>query len=292
MGSNMAANLQKKGHDMLVYDANSASPGYAMLTELGATKASSLDELASEADTILSMVTACDHVRSVYSGADGLLAKCKGRARLILDCSTINPSTSMEMITLAKESGHTFIDTPVGGGVPAAKGGTLTFMVGAHEDSAEYARAKVFLDHMGSNIVPCGAPGKGGAAKLCNNLILGINMLGVAEGYRLAGKLGVDMHLFDSVVNTSSGRCWASDTYNPVPELADKYPTVPATRDYGPPSFMSELMLKDIGLALKAAEEIGLKMPMLAEAQRLYKGPVDAGHGRLCFSSVFKYSEH
>jgi 3-hydroxyisobutyrate dehydrogenase len=261
-----------------------------MLTELGATKATSLDEIAAEADTIVSMVTACDHVRSVYAGPDGLLAKCQGRARLILDSSTINPSTSMEMISLAKESGHTFIDTPVGGGVPAAKAGTLTFMVGAHEDSEEWARAKVLLDHMGSNVVPCGAPGKGGAAKLCNNLILGISMLGVAEGYRLAEKLGVDMHLFDSVVNGSSGRCWSSDTYNPVPALADKYPNAPASRDYGPPSFMAELMLKDLGLALQAADGIDLKMPMLQEAERLYKGTCDKGHGRLCFSSVFKHS--
>eukprot|EP00448_Togula_jolla_P009595 CAMPEP_0170593422 /NCGR_PEP_ID=MMETSP0224-20130122/13440_1 /TAXON_ID=285029 /ORGANISM="Togula jolla, Strain CCCM 725" /LENGTH=298 /DNA_ID=CAMNT_0010917375 /DNA_START=232 /DNA_END=1129 /DNA_ORIENTATION=- len=286
MGSNMAARLTSQGHSLIVFDADPASAGAERLVKLGAKKAKSLPEVAQEADVVVSMVTACAHVRSVYGGEGGLIANSGGSKKLFLDCSTINPTTSLEMINLAKESGHTFIDTPVGGGVPAASAGTLTFMVGAHPDSPEFARAKPFLDKMGTNIVPCGAPGKGGAAKLCNNLILGISMLGVAEGYRLAQRLGVDMHIFDSVVNGSSGRCWSSDTYNPVPELADKYPTAPASRDYAPPCFMLELMLKDLRLALESAKDSQIGMPMLDQAVDLYATAVRKAMGS-CASRAF-----
>jgi len=297
MGSNMAANLQRKGHSLIVYDANQNCPGLQKLTDLGAEKASTLEQVVNEANIVLSMVTACDHVRSVYAGSEGLITKAgsvkDGKPeKLFIDCSTINPSVSRGMISLASNAGHTFVDAPVGGGVPAAEQGTLTFMVGAHPESEEYPKVKSILDLMGSNIVPCGAPGQGGAAKLCNNLILGISMLGVAEGYRLAEKLGVDLHLFDSIVNASSGRCWSSDTYNPATELADKYPNAPASREYGPPSFMLDLMLKDVGLALEAADSVDIKMPMLDRAEELYRGCSEAGHGKLCFSSVYKHSKH
>jgi 3-hydroxyisobutyrate dehydrogenase len=240
MGGHMANNLLRKGHDLVVLDVVPASienvKAFAATVGRTVTVASSPAEVAAAADTVVTMLPSSPHVKEVYAGAKGLFSALPGRKAagkpqlLLIDSSTIAPPVAVEVAAQAAaqaDGAAVMVDAPVSGGVGGAEQGTLTFMVGGPD--ATFAAAKSVLELMGKNIVHCGAAGTGQAAKVCNNLILGISMAGVSEAFNLAGTLGLDAKVLAGIVNTSSGRCWSSDTYNPVPGVM---PAVPASKGY------------------------------------------------------------
>ncbi|HEY6611987.1 MAG TPA: 3-hydroxyisobutyrate dehydrogenase, partial [Pseudomonas sp.] len=248
MGAPMARNLLKAGHQLSVFDLSGAA--VASLVEAGAVAASSPAALAqADVELILTMLPAAAHVKGVYLGDDGLLAHVHPDV-LLIDSSTIDPQSAREVAAAARQHGNPMLDAPVSGGTGGAAAGTLTFMVGG--EAADFARAQPILAAMGKNIVHCGGAGNGQAAKVANNMLLGISMIGVAEAMSLGVALGVDPQVLAGIINTSSGRCWSSDTYNPFPGVMDN---VPAARGYSG-GFGSDLMLKDLGLASEAAKQI------------------------------------
>jgi 3-hydroxyisobutyrate dehydrogenase len=218
-------------------------------------------------------------VRAVYGGNYGVLAGA-APGTLLIDCSTIDPITAREVEMDARAKGCPMLDAPVSGGVGGAEAGTLTFMVGG--EAADFARAEPILQAMGKNIVHCGGSGNGQVAKICNNLMLAIEMIGTSEGMSLAAKLGMDPKVFAKIVNTSSGRCWSSDTYNPYPGVLEN---VPASRDYTG-GFGAQLMLKDLTLVADAAKSVGQPVMLGALAQQIYQKHANDGHGAKDFSSV------
>eukprot|EP00922_Rhytidocystis_sp_ex-Travisia-forbesii_P006025 GHVS01008744.1.p1 GENE.GHVS01008744.1~~GHVS01008744.1.p1 ORF type:complete len:375 (+),score=39.20 GHVS01008744.1:127-1125(+) len=245
MGLPIARNLLSAGHQLVVHDVNKQAVEEAV--RAGATKADSVKELAQKVTSVFSMLPALSHVRSVYLGPEGVLANLPHKNTLIIDASTIGPVGSSEVIEEAIKHGHRMIDAPVSGGVTAAAGATLTFMVGASDK--DFKAVEPLLRKVGRAVVHCGGTTKGQAVKVCNNMILGCTMMGVSEGFRLAESLGVNMKLFNDVVNKSSGRCWSSELYNPVPGVM---PNVPAAREYKG-GFGTRLMAKDLRIALDAA---------------------------------------
>ncbi|MCO6060419.1 3-hydroxyisobutyrate dehydrogenase, partial [Pseudomonas sp. MOB-449] len=245
MGGPMAINLLKAGHQLLVNDISAAS--VARLVELGASAASSPADIArGDVDVIITMLPAATHVRGVYLGDDGLLANVRPGV-LLIDSSTIDPQSAREVAVAALRHGNPMLDAPVSGGTGGATAGTLTFMVGG--EAADFDRAQPLLAAMGKNIVHCGGTGTGQAAKVANNMLLGISMVGVAEAMSLGVASGVDPKVLAGIINTSSGRCWSSDTYNPFPGVLEN---APASRGYSG-GFGTDLMLKDLGLATEAA---------------------------------------
>jgi 3-hydroxyisobutyrate dehydrogenase len=225
------------------------------------------------------MLPSSPHVRSVYLGADGVLAGV-AKGTTLIDSSTIDPHTAREVITAAAEHGNPMADAPVSGGTGGAEAGTLTFMVGGATDVFE--RIAPLLRHMGKNIVHCGAAGTGQVAKICNNMLLGISMIGVSEAMNLGASLGIDPKVLAGIINTSSGRCWSSDTYNPYPGVMEN---VPASRGYTG-GFGADLMLKDLGLATDAAKLSKQPVMMGALAQQLYQSLSAQGAGAQDFSAV------
>eukprot|EP00927_Polykrikos_kofoidii_P008612 TRINITY_DN1358_c0_g1_i1.p1 TRINITY_DN1358_c0_g1~~TRINITY_DN1358_c0_g1_i1.p1 ORF type:complete len:365 (-),score=67.08 TRINITY_DN1358_c0_g1_i1:34-1128(-) len=284
MGSNMARNLQKKGCDLVLYDVNPENPFVKELASQGATVARSVEEMCSyPLSAVLSMVIAPKDVYSLYCGPSGVLRHLTSKP-LLMDCSTIDPETAGVVSKEAAAAGHRMADAPVGGGVPAASAGTLTFMVGATEE--DFESALPILQMMGTNIYHCGGPSSGQAAKICNNLILGASMLGVAEGFRLGEALGVDPAKLFGIVNNSSGRCWSSDTWCPVPGLKDG---TPASRDYHPPSYVVDLLEKDLKIAIETGKAANCDMPISSFSHAMYKQVQEAGHGKLDIGCVFKH---
>ncbi|CEL95590.1 unnamed protein product [Vitrella brassicaformis CCMP3155] len=281
MGLPMASNLLTHGRRLLVFDMSDERLQEAQ--KRGAKAAQSVAHVAREARVVMTMLPATKHVKAVYLGETGLLANLGEKGSLIIDSSTIDPVSAEEVNKEATSAGYRMVDAPVSGGVPGAVDATLTFMVGGTDDN--FKATQPLLAMMGKSVVHCGGPGKGAAFKVCNNLILAVSMLGVSEGFRLAESLGVDLNKFASVVNTSSGRCWSSDTYNPAPGVMDN---VPASRDYVG-GFAIDLMVKDLGLALSAAEVTKAPLPATKEAHRLYGQVAAKGHGSLDFGSVYKY---
>ena len=278
MGGPMALNLLKAGHRLHVYDLSAAS--VAHLVEAGATAAASPAALAqSDVEVIVTMLPAAAHVKAVYLGDDGLLANVHPSV-LLIDSSTIDPQSAREVASAARQHGNPMLDAPVSGGTGGAAAGTLTFMVGG--EAADFDRAQPILAAMGKNIVHCGGSGNGQAAKVANNMLLGISMIGVAEAMSLGVALGVDPKVLAGIINTSSGRCWSSDTYNPFPGVMDN---VPAARGYSG-GFGSDLMLKDLGLASEAAKQIRQPVILGALAQQLYQTFSTQGHGNLDFSAI------
>ncbi|KAF4687387.1 hypothetical protein FOZ60_004022 [Perkinsus olseni] len=271
MGSGMAANLLKAQRSLVVFDKMKDSPGIVEAASKGARVAGDVEELCSCADVIISMVPGTRDVVDLYT-ADGGTAL------------PIDPIAAQHVIKKAQEEGHRMVDAPVSGGVPAAKAGTLTFMVGA-DSSDDLKAATEILSPMG-NPKYCGSAGLGQAVKVSNNLILAASMLGVAEGFRLAKTLGVDPKVFAQIVNASTGRCWSSDTYNPVPGVMDK--DVPSNRGYAG-GFMVDLMVKDLDLAKAAAEGCGAEVPVAKFAREVYASVGAKGHGRKDFSCVYEY---
>jgi 3-hydroxyisobutyrate dehydrogenase len=201
---------------------------------------------------------------------------------MIVDSSTIDPASVKACAALARQQGNAFVDAPVSGGTGGAAAGTLTFMVGGSAEA--YERVKPVLSAMGRNIVHCGETGTGQVAKICNNLVLGITMAGVAEGMTLGAALGIDPQVLAGIMNTSTGRCWSSDTYNPYPGVID---TAPSSRGYTG-GFGIDLMLKDLGLATDAARLVRQPVFLGALAQQLYQAMSANGAGKLDFSSVIK----
>ncbi|ALD92688.1 3-hydroxyisobutyrate dehydrogenase [Cupriavidus gilardii CR3] len=216
MGAPMARNLLKAGHTLTVFDLNAQA--LAALRDAGASGADSPKQAAAEADIVITMLPAAAHVRGVYTGENGVLAGVRAGVPLV-DSSTIDPATVRELAALAARQGNPFADAPVSGGTGGAQAGTLTFMVGA--DAALFERLQPVLAGMGRNVVRCGDTGTGQVAKICNNLILGISMIGVSEAMALGARLGIDARVLAGIVNTSTGRCWSSDTCNPYPGVID-----------------------------------------------------------------------
>lgn len=280
MGSPMAANLLKAGHDLVVFDV--VATAVDRLVNLGARPATSPAALAaSGVDCVLTMLPSSRHARDVYLGDDGLLA-ASTRPRLFIDSSTIDPFTTRDLAAAAAEGGHALVDAPVSGGTAGAEAASLTFMVGG--DDAAFERARPILAAMGRNIVHCGPIGTGEVAKLCNNLLLAISMAGVAEAMNLGASLGMDPRLLAGIFNTSTGRCWSSDSCNPWPGVMDG---VPAGRDYSG-GFAGDLMAKDLGLAADAARLARAPFFLGATAQQLYQYQGLRGDGRKDFSAVLR----
>ncbi|MDP8985151.1 MAG: 3-hydroxyisobutyrate dehydrogenase [Pseudomonadota bacterium] len=277
MGRPMARNLLKAGHSVVVYDV--IQRNVDALVAAGAGAAASARLAASRSDLVITMLPSSAHVKEVYLGEEGVLAGVTSGTPLI-DSSTIDPHTAREVAAAAARHGNPMADAPVSGGTGGAQAGTLTFMVGA--ELALFERIRPILSAMGKNIAHCGGAGTGQVAKICNNLLLGISMIGVAEAMNLGVALGIDPGVLAGIVNTSSGRCWSSDTYNPYPGVMDN---VPAARGYSG-GFATDLMLKDLGLATDAAKLAKQPVAMGALAHQLYQLLSSHGAGALDFSAI------
>jgi len=279
MGGPMAKNLLKAGHKLQGFDLVAKSLEDAVAA--GASKADSPAEAVKGADVIVTMLPAGKHVREVYQGSNGIIAAAK-KGALLIDCSTIDVDSSRVVAEAAAKAGLDMGDAPVSGGVGGAAAGTLTFMVGGPD--AAFARAKPFLEKMGKNIVHCGGSGNGQAAKICNNMVLGITMIGVSEAFMLAKRLGLDAQKLFDVSSTASGQCWALTSYCPVP---GPVPASPANRDYQA-GFTAAMMLKDLVLAQQAAAGVAATTPLGAEAAQIYNLFVAGGRGAMDFSGIVK----
>ncbi|MCG5076035.1 3-hydroxyisobutyrate dehydrogenase [Paraburkholderia tagetis] len=279
MGAPMALNLIKAGHALTVFDLSAEA--LQTLVDAGATKSASPKAAATGAEWVITMLPAAAHVRAVLSAEDGVLAGI-AKGVTIIDSSTIDPASAKEFGALAARHGNTFVDAPVSGGTGGAAAGTLTFMVGG--SAALYESVKPVLSGMGKNIVHCGETGTGQVAKICNNLVLGVTMAGVAEAMALGEALGIDSKVLGGIMNTSTGRCWSSDTYNPFPGVIE---TAPSSRGYTG-GFGTDLMLKDMGLATDAAKSVHQPAYMGALAQQLYQAMSSRGDGKLDFSAIIK----
>ena len=241
-------------------------------------------EAVAGAEVVVSMLPEGRHVEAVYGGADGVFAHA-GPGTLCIDSSTIAVDTARGVAKLGVDKGFVFVDAPVSGGTGGAAAGTLTFMVGG--TAAGFEAAKPFLDKMGKTIVHAGDAGAGQAAKICNNMILGISMIAVCEGFALARKLGLDEQKLFDISSTASGQCWSLTSYCPVP---GPVPTSPANRDYAP-GFAAAMMLKDLKLAQDVAASAGQTTPLGADAAALYQRFVDAGNAGVDFSGIIRFLE-
>jgi 3-hydroxyisobutyrate dehydrogenase len=279
MGGHMAHNLIKAGHDLKAFDLFEAAVELAV--SRGATAAATAKDAATDVDVVVSMLPAGKHVRSVYVEDDALL-DVVAPGTLIIDSSTIDVQSARDVIAEATKRGVDMIDAPVSGGVGGAEAGTLTFMCGGTDDA--FGRAKEFLDIMGQNIFHAGAAGNGQAAKICNNMLLGICMIGTSEAFNLADKLGLDAQTFFDISSTASGQNWSMTSYCPAP---GPIPTSPANNDYQP-GFAVDMMLKDLRLAKEAAESVSAPVPLGNDSEEIYGKLSDDGHGGLDFSGVIK----
>jgi len=277
MGAPMARNLIKAGHQLNLFDLNKTV--LAELAELGGQISSSPRDAAQQSELVITMLPAAAHVRGVYLNEDGVLAGVRAGTPVV-DCSTIDPQTARDVAAAAARQGVDLADAPVSGGTGGAAAGTLTFMVGASDEL--FATLQPVLAQMGRNIVHCGAVGTGQIAKICNNLLLGISMIGVSEAMALGNALGIDTKVLAGIINSSTGRCWSSDTYNPWPGIIE---TAPASRGYTG-GFGAELMLKDLGLATEAARQAHQPVILGAVAQQLYQAMSLRGDGGKDFSAI------
>jgi 3-hydroxyisobutyrate dehydrogenase len=280
MGLPMAQNLIKAGHQVEGVDVNPAA--VAKLTAAGGTSVETAKIAAARADVVITMLPSGKEVREIYLGAGGIVEDANP-GTLLIDCSTIDVETARTVGKSAADAGYAMLDAPVSGGVGGATAGTLTFMVGGA--AADFARAEPILQNMGKTIVHAGPAGNGQAAKICNNMILGISMIAVCEGFALAEKLGLDAQRLFDISSKSSGQCWSMTSYCPVP---GPVPSSPANRDYKP-GFTAEMMLKDLNLAQQAAQGAGAATPMGANAASLYGLMVNAGNGPADFSAMFRF---
>ncbi|CAB3372889.1 Hypothetical predicted protein [Cloeon dipterum] len=280
MGGFMAKNLMNKGHKLVVYDVSKAAT--EALAKAGATVAKNPADVAAQSGTVVTMLPNNDIVTNVYTGKDGVFEGLQSGS-ILLDSSTVDPSVPTALEKIANSKGSFFLDTPVSGGVIAAQSGELTFMVGG--DKQIFEKAQGVLSGMGKKLVHCGGIGMGQAAKICNNMLLGISMAGVAEAMNLGIRLGLDGKQLMDIINNSTGRCWSSEIYNPVPGLM---PNVPSARDYEG-GFYSGLIAKDLGLAQGLATRTGSPIPMGALASQIYRLMCKAGLEVRDFSSVYKF---
>mmetsp|Transcript_19672 Transcript_19672/g.38298 ORF Transcript_19672/g.38298 Transcript_19672/m.38298 type:complete len:315 (-) Transcript_19672:234-1178(-) len=290
MGSRMAANLLRKGCRVVAYDTQQGAMG--RLRDAGAQTVESPALVSrvlaeqTESGVLISMLPGNAQVRDAYWLADDSILSSVAAGTRLIDCSTIAPAIAREIAAKAEAAGCEFVDAPVSGGVVGAEAATLTFMVGAATADA-VERARPVLELMGQRVLHCGDVGSGQAAKLSNNLVLAVSMIGVAEGMLLGERLGVDKKVLASIFNSSSARCWSSDTYNPCPGVMDN---VPAARDYQG-GFAVNLMRKDLGLALDAATASETALRAARMALSTYDEAAATGLGDKDFSAVYRLLE-
>ena len=277
MGGPMAANLVKAGEKVTAFDLVAASRDQASAD--GAAIAETSLAAVKGAHVVVTMLPAGKHVLSVWNEVVPAMAK----GALIIDCSTIDVESAKQAHALAAKHGAASIDAPVSGGTGGARAATLTFMCGGEQKA--FAAAKPVLEKMGKKIVHCGGGGAGQAAKICNNMILGVSMIAVSEAFALAEKLGLSHQALFDVASTSSGQCWSLTSYCPVP---GPVPTSPANNDYKP-GFASALMVKDLTLAQDAAKAAGAATPLGRHAQEIYKAFDAEGNGGVDFSGIIQH---
>ncbi len=277
MGGGMAANLARGGHDVRAFDLSAEA--LARAEAAGCLAAATAAEAASGAEAVITMLPAGTHVAQVYEEA--VFAAAPAGA-LLIDCSTIDVATARRVAEAAVARGLAAVDAPVSGGIAAAAGGTLTFMVGGPAEA--FRRAEPILALMGKAVIHAGPAGAGQAAKICNNMLLGASMVATAETFLLARKLGLDPQTFYDIASKASGQCWSMTSYCPLPGVG---PDSPADRDYQG-GFAAALMLKDLKLAVKAAADADASVPMGAEAMALYQAFTNQGQGGLDFSGIIR----
>ena len=280
MGGPMAANLVKAGHEVTGYDVVAAS--LDKLAAGGGKAAGSLPEAVAGQDAVITMLPAGRHVEQVYLGDGGVLGAAAA-GTLLIDCSTIDVATARRVAEAAEAAGMTMVDAPVSGGVGGAEAATLTFMVGGPPQA--FQRAEPLLAPMGKAIIHAGGSGNGQAAKICNNMILGVSMIAVSEAFVLAEQLGLDHQKLFDIASKASGQCWSLTTYCPVP---GPVPGSPANRDYKP-GFSAAMMLKDLKLAQEAANTSGAATPLGAEAAQIYGLYAGAGEADSDFSGIIRF---
>ncbi len=279
MGGPMAANLARAGHDVTATDLSIGAIDRAV--EAGCQRGETVAAAVTDADVVVTMLPAGAHVRSVYTEDYGVIANAKPGA-LFIDSSTIDVDSARAVIGAAAEKGLAMVDAPVSGGVAAATAGTLTFMVGGEREAFE--RARPLLENMGKNIFHAGDAGNGQVAKICNNMLLAISMIGTCEAFNLAEKLGLDAQTFFDISSTASGQCWSMTSYCPAP---GPVPAAPSNNEYKP-GFAAAMMLKDVRLAQEAAHKARAATPLGAQAEALYALMEAAGKDDLDFSGVMK----
>ena len=280
MGGPMAANLLKAGHQVTVFDL--MPEAVKQLTDAGADSAATAAEAARDVDAVITMLPAGRHVEMVYLSDEGLLNTVKPTSVLI-DCSTIDAVTARKVAAAADSKSIDFIDAPVSGGVAAAAAGSLAFMCGGSEQA--FIKARPVLQAMGKNIFHAGDSGAGQIAKVCNNMLLSVLMLGTSEALRLGVDNGLDAAKLSEIMLASSGRNWTLELYNPYPGVMQ---TAPASNDFNP-GFMVDLMCKDLGLAMDTAIQTQSSTPMGALARSLYTAHQANGNGQKDFSSIIQF---
>jgi len=279
MGAPMARNLIAAGHQVTGFDLSQEA--LAALAADGATRADSAPAAVAGAQVVVSALPAASHVRAVYQGEDGILAAA-ATGTVFIDCSTIDVDTARTVIAEAEARGQAMVDSPMSGGVGGAVAGTLTFMVGGSD--AAFAAASPALEAMGKNIFHAGAAGAGCAAKICNNMMLAIQMIAVSEGFNLAERLGLSAQKLYDISSTATARCWSLNDYCPAP---GPVPASPANRDYQP-GFPAALMLKDLRIAMEAAQAVSAHTPLGAQATQIYALMELAGQADRDFSGVIR----
>ena len=277
MGGGMAANLVKAGHSVRAFDLSAEALDRAKAS--GCTPCGTVGEAVEGAEAVVSMLPNGKIVDTVYS--EDVIGHAPAGA-LLLDCSTIDVDTARKVVAAAETAGYQMMDAPVSGGIAAANGGTLTFMVGGTDEA--FARAEPILSAMGKAVIHAGGSGAGQAAKICNNMLLGASMVATCETFKLAEKLGLDLQTFYDISSKASGQNWSMTSYCPVPGVG---PQTPADNGYQG-GFASALMLKDLRLAMEAAKSVGAQVPMGEKAEALYSGLADAGEGGRDFSYIIE----
>ena len=277
MGGGMAPNLAKAGHEVRAFDLSEEALSRAV--EQGCARAGSTAEAVSDADVVVTMLPAAQHVLGVYR--DQVFGKAP-KSALLIDCSTIDVASARTVEEEAAAQGYTMVDAPVSGGIAAAASGNLAFMVGGSDEA--FARAQPIIEPMAKAVIHAGAAGAGQAAKICNNMILGATMVVTCEAFVMAQKLGLDPAVFFDIASKASGQSWSMTTYTPVPGVG---PETPADHDYEG-GFAAALMLKDLKLAMDAAQHAGAYTPMGAEAEELYQRFVNLGGGSKDFSGIIR----
>ena len=279
MGLPMAMNLLKNGHSVTGFDL--AEDQVKILTNAGGKSTSDINKTIQTSDAVITMLPSGKIVKSIFLGDNGIINNAP-KNLLLIDSSTIDVETAREVSKEAISKNLRIVDAPVSGGVGGAQAGTLTFMVGGEKES--FDSAKEFLDLMGGNIIYAGLSGNGQAAKICNNMLLGISMIGTAEAFNLAENLGLDAQTFFDISSTASGQCWSMTSYCPVP---GPVPSSPANNDYKP-GFSSALMLKDLRLSQEAASMTTSATPLGANATSIYEEIENLGQANIDFSGVIK----
>jgi 3-hydroxyisobutyrate dehydrogenase len=280
MGQPMLANLVKKGHAVVAYDV--VADALEAAVALGATAAISAADAAKRGELVITMLPSSPHVETAYLGAGGVV-EGTAAGRLCVDMSTIDPSVSRRVAAALGARGVRFLDAPVSGGVPKAADGTLAIMVGG--DARDLEEARPALAAMGTNIIHVGPVGSGEVAKLCNNLIAGVSAVAVSEAFRIAEGFGVDAKVLTDVISKSSGNTWVMEQAHPVPGLV---PRAASSKDYAP-GFMTDLMAKDLGLAVSAARELRIPVFVSPAAQQVLRLASSHGLGRRDFTAVYQF---